>query len=189
MGVELPWNNDDLILYHGCSELSLKANKANGIEPNAKSHGIDPALGLKNRDFGRGFYTTTSYVQATSWANLRASVLSRKKKSTVRAVVLQFAVKRNDLAELEALVFSSERGPYRSFVKYCREGGVPHARTGCPLPLYDVVYGPVSVALQGMVIKDSDQVSFHTSKAVLKIPSVTVFAKGNPVLEVNYDQY
>ena len=78
-------------------------------------------------------------------------------------------------------MFTNEKAGYWHFVEYCRQGGAPHGRTGCPTPLYDVVYGPVSLATQQFVIKDSDQVSFHTQKAVDKIPVVSFAARGAPL--------
>ena len=67
-------------------------------------HGIDPFVGAKTPDFGLGFYATTWLDQAKSWANLRAM-----RRSGFRAVVLAFLVPRDDLAELEALVFTNEK--------------------------------------------------------------------------------
>ena len=173
------WKNDDLVLYHGCTEQSLQPQNPNGIQVGALPHGIDPFIGARAPDFGLGFYTTTWLEQAKSWANVRAKNL-RRRSPGARAVVLQFAMKRNDLAELEALVFTNEKGGYWEFVAYCRQGGTPHARVGCPQAGYDVVYGPVSLATQQFVIKDSDQVSFHTQRAVAKIPALTVAAMGVP---------
>jgi Protein of unknown function (DUF3990) len=179
LGVELVWQNDDLVLYHGCSEQSLQPTNPQGIAIDMKMHGINLLIGASSPDFGRGFYTTTWFEQAKNWANRRAKRLSNRHPG-LRAVVLQFEIKRNDLAELEALVFTNEKDGYFSFISYCRQGGSPHGRSGCPNPLYDVVYGPVSVALQDLVIKDSDQVSFHTDKALSKIPAVSVVAMGAP---------
>jgi hypothetical protein len=176
----LVWKNDDLVLYHGCTEQSLKPQNPNGINVGTLPHDIDPFIGALTPDFGPGFYTTTWLDQAKSWANLRAKKLMRRNPD-VRAAVLQFAMKRNDLAELEALVFTTEKAGYWPFVSYSRQGGTPHARTACLQPSYDVIYGPVSLATQQFVIKDSDQVSFHTPKAVAKIPVVTVAARGTPL--------
>jgi hypothetical protein len=175
----LVWKNDDLVLYHGCTEQSLQPQNPNGINAGTLPHRIDPSIGAPTPDFGRGFYSTTWLDQAKSWANLRAKKVAHKAQG-VRAIVLQFSIKRNDLAELEALVFTNEKVGYWHFVTYCRQGGSRHARIDCPQPLYDVVYGPVSLATQQFVIKDSDQVSFHTQKAVAKILVVTIAARGTP---------
>jgi hypothetical protein len=184
VGIELTWKNDDLILYHGCSDLSLRPKRTDGIALGTAKHGIDPSVGARKPDFGSGFYATTWLDQAKIWANVRTLQLSRSQQG-VRAIVIEFAIKRNDLAELECLVFTNERGDYFPFVRYCRQGRPIHARSGTNKAMYDVVYGPVSLAsaklMREMVAKDSDQVSFHTSKAVAKIPAVRVAATGNPL--------
>jgi hypothetical protein len=173
----LVWRNDDLKLYHGCTEQSLRTQNPTGIAIGTVQHGIDPFVGAKTPDFGLGFYATTWLDQAKSWANLRAM-----RRSGFRAVVLAFLVPRDDLAELEALVFTNEKVGYWPFVRYCRQGGAPHARVGTQQRSYDIVYGPVSLGVQEFVVKDSDQVSFHTLKAVAKIPAVGIAATGNPLL-------
>jgi hypothetical protein len=185
-GVDLGWANDDLILYHGCTDDSLQPQNPSGIAVGVAAHGIDPTVGAPTPDFGLGFYTTTWLDQARVWANQRARQLARSRARSLgrpapHAVVLQIALKRNDLAELDALVFTNEKVGYWPFVTYCRAGGQPHGR-GSPRLSYDVVYGPVSLASDVLVIKDSDQVSFHTDRAVAKIPLVSVVATGKPFL-------
>ena len=177
----MAWRNDDLILFHGCSDQSLRPQNPAGIAVGMAAHGINPLMGAKKPDFGPGFYTTTWFDQARSWANLRVRKLA-KRSPGARAVVLQIDMRRNDLADLEALVFTNERVGYWPFVRYCRQGGSPHARTGVPQTAYDVVYGPVSLGRQEFIVKDSDQVSFHTSGSVARIPMVTIAAIGNPLL-------
>jgi hypothetical protein len=173
----LAWQNDDVLLYHGCTDLSLYPTNPNGIRISTPQHGIDPVIGSPRSDFGLGFYTTSWLNQAKSWANLRAK---RLRKGNANAVVLGFAMSRNDLAELEALVFTTEHFDYWSFVRYCRHGMLPHARTGCRQDSYDVVFGPLSISQQEMVIKDSEQISFHTRRAVTKIPAISMVDQGKP---------
>jgi hypothetical protein len=177
----LPWKNDDLILFHGCTDQSLHSQNPAGIALNIAAHNISPVVGAKNPDLGLGFYTTTWFDQAKSWANVRLRQVVRRNPHA-RAIVLRIAMKRNDLADLEALVFTNERVGYWPFVRYCRRGGSPHARVGSAQTTYDVVYGPVSLGRQEFIVKDSDQVSFHTANAVAKIPMVTLTASGNPWL-------
>ncbi len=181
--LELTWKNDDLVLYHGCTDRSLQPNLTNGIAVNSPNHGISATAGLPNRDFGQGFYATSFPLQASSWANLQVAKLAAS-GTACHAVVLQFVVARDALAKLEALVFVTEFNSYWPFVSYCRHGNSPHGRTGQPQPQYDVVYGPVSLWEQPFVIKDCDQVSFHTPTAIAVIPSVTIFATGIPMLPV-----
>jgi hypothetical protein len=47
---------------------------------------------------------------------------------------------------------------------------------------YDVIYGPVSGFQQSLVIKDCDQVSFHTLDALNVLPSPDIHLQGNPWL-------
>ena len=155
----------------------MRSKNLRGIAIGTSQHGIGPFIGAKTPDFGLGFYATTWFDQAKSWANLRAM-----RRPGSRAVVLAFLVPRNDLAELEALVFTNEKVGYWPFVRYCRLGGAPHGRVGTQQRSYDIVYGPVSVGIQEFVVKDSDQVSFHTLKAVAKIPAVSIETTGNPLV-------
>lgn len=130
-------------------------------------------------DFGPGFYATTWLHQAKTWATVRCNRLARKHRGN-RAIVLQFSVKRDALAALDSLVFTNDQSDYYPFVSYCRGGGSPHNRTVPHRTDYDVVYGPVSLGIQRLVVKDADQVSFHTAAAIKIIPSVTVVATGSP---------
>jgi hypothetical protein len=176
----LAWQNDDIKLFHGCTNQSVYPRNASGIVTGSVAHGIDPSIGAVRPDFGQGFYTTTSVKQAKSWANVRATRLYRKDKG-VKAIVLGFSIRRNDLADLQALVFVNDSSDYWSFVRYCRAGLEPHARKDSVQEQYDVVYGPVSLAAQELVIKDCDQISFHTPQAVLKISAVSIVATGEPL--------
>jgi hypothetical protein len=133
----------------------------------------------------RDFTQQAGLKQAKDWANVKAMTLasaSRYSGQTIRAIVLRFEMNRNHLAELEALAFTTENSGYWPFVRYCRNGSTPHARTNCAQDRYDVVYGPLSVDGQELVIKDSDQVGFHTVGAVQKIPMLSIAATGNPLI-------
>jgi hypothetical protein len=147
----------------------LTPQNLKGITVGSVSPGIDPFVGARTPDFGLGFYTTTWFDQAKSWANLRARKLASRYPG-VRAIVLEFAMQRNDLADLEALVFTNEKVGYWPFVRYCRRGGSPHARVGRPQGSYDIVYGPVSLGIQEFVVKDSDQVSCSVKRAAARTP-------------------
>ncbi len=72
------WNNDNLILYHGCTEQSLRPKNRNGIAVGTLPHGIDLAAGGHRTEFGRGFYATTWIDQAKYWANRQAKKLITK---------------------------------------------------------------------------------------------------------------
>lgn len=99
------------------------------------------------------------------------------------AIVLRLPMKRNDLADLEDLVFLTDRADFFPFVGYCRGGRTPHAPVANRKRPYDITYGPVSMVGQSHTIKDCDQVSFHTTDAISKISIVTIAAKGNPLFK------
>ena len=145
-------------------------------------HGIDHKIGARRPDFGPGFYATTWLDQAKNWANIRARKTAQRHPSAT-AIVLRLAMKRDDLAELEDLVFITDKGGYFPFVGYCRAGGAPHAPAANRKEPYDVVYGPVSLVGQSHTISNSDQVSFHTTNATSKISVVTIEATGSPLFD------
>jgi hypothetical protein len=162
------WQNDDLNLFHGCSDASLHPQNLDGIRVGRRRHAIDHSVGARRPDFGPGFYATTWLQQAKNWANIRVNKLRRRHPNAI-GIVLRFTLKRNDLARLEDLVFISDEGGYFPFVGYCRSGGDPHAPIATRSKLYDIIYGPVSLAGQTLTINRSNQVSFHTKRATNKI--------------------
>ena len=125
----------------------------------------------------RAVLTRQRIVRTFRLGNLPLRVLS---KTTPKAVVLRFDVSRDKLADLEALVFTNENCGFWPFVTYCRSGSVPHGRSTGRQMEYDIVYGPVSIWPQRLVIKDCDQVSFHTVTALNVIPTLSVAITGNP---------
>jgi hypothetical protein len=177
-----PWKNDPLVLYHGCTELSLRPYNPGGMAVGGIPHHISTTVGGNRTEFGKGFYATTWLYQAKLWANRQAKKLNSRRGSgaTPRAVVVRFQISRDDLADLQCLVFSNENSGFWPFVAYCRGGSVPHGRAGRTNSAYDVVYGPVSIWPQQLVIKDCDQVSFHTPNAIRVIPALTIDSTGNP---------
>ncbi len=125
------------------------------------SGGVRVALGQPNRDFGRGFYTTTAEHQAHVWAARVATLWPDASPAVVR-----LSVPREALAELRTLAFvrgDFHADEYWSFVHHCRKGAPDH---GYRLAHYDVVFGPVAAYwYQKMLMADCDQVSFHTLAA------------------------
>jgi hypothetical protein len=142
------WQNQAIDLFHGT------------VEDNVDDllWAVDEQKGGKRKDFGRGFYTTTSLEMAWDWAITKAN-----QTKTVPAVV-SFQVSR----DLHSLCFprgESSGVDFWSFVQYCRSVGQHHNRSG--VLWYDVVIGPVSGSLcKQTLIPDIDQVSFHTPYAV-----------------------
>ena len=173
----MPWTNGPLILYHGTTDDAAAAIK----QPSrVRPHSIDVNLCKPLRDFGRGFYLTTVLKQAESWANQKF----RQRRHTACATVLRFEVDRNQLAPLLSLCFVTDgAGPdYWDFVQHCRNGAATHLLQGNRN--YDVVFGPVSLGRQRFVIKDADQVSFHTEAALTILPSPILHSQGKPTYDM-----
>jgi hypothetical protein len=168
------WNNSPVRLYHGCDDRSAAAIQA--ARPGF-GHGIDLARCRPRTDFGQGFYTTTSEHQAKQWANERIRRMSKGALPALAATVIAFDVVRDDLADQEDLVFVIDGPDFYALVNYCRAGFAPHGRAA---GIYDVVYGPVSLWQQQLVIKDCDQVSFHTDNALKILPTPQIHAQGTP---------
>ena len=168
------WINQSLKVYHGCDDLSAK-----GIV----KHGIQLASGSPTTDFGQGFYTTTNVHQAEQWANRRYQL--GKARRVRSAAVVEFKIDRNDMAGLDDMAFVREdfapNSDYWQLVAHCR-GGNDHARqAGTPRRgYYDVVYGPVSLYPQFLVIADADQISFHTQKALNVLKDAEIISRGSP---------
>lgn len=151
------WTNQKIVLYHGTVSSAVASIKT----------GVRVSLGKPNTDFGPGFYTTTLFRQAYTWA---AQIAASKASGPGTApAVIKIEVSREDLATLQVLAFV--RGDfwakdYWSFVHYCRRGATDHRRPHEARTYYDIVYGPVAAFWnQRMVIADADQVSFHTTDA------------------------
>jgi hypothetical protein len=154
-----------VILYHGTTTDSLPS-LLTAIAPN--DHGVDLAKCRPSTDFGPGFYCTSSKHQAKNWANVRA----RKGKI---AAVLQFQADRRELSGLRSLVFVSESSEFWQTVGYCRSLG--RCMSG-----YDIVYAPLTLFPQTMVVANSDQVSFHTEAAISVLKSPQVVLQGDATL-------
>jgi hypothetical protein len=155
----MPWNNSGLTVYHGTDD---------GSAQNIRNNGIDLSYCRSLADFGRGFYTTTNYHQAQNWARL-GYLRRRSSTPNIQPVVLSFKVDRNKLGGLNTLFFVTEglippTTDYWDLVHHCRQGlHNMHRYRGNQGYYYDVVCGPVSLWPQTLVVKDCDQISFHTN--------------------------
>jgi hypothetical protein len=149
------WANPDLVLYHGTSHSAAR---------NIVQAGVDLAYGKAYTDFGPGFYTTTLYNQAASWA----WSLSQTLVPYDPPVVLELVLRRDDLARLDGLWFvrgDADADDLWSLIFHCRAGNRDHARL--PGGYYDVVAGPIAAAWQQRrMVPNGDQISFHTGAAV-----------------------
>lgn len=93
-----------------------------------------PEIRESNRtlDYGRGFYTTTSYKQAEDWVRRRMT----ENKVSVGYVCI-YELDESILQNLNALVFETPTDEWVDFVMKNRtEKGFDHD--------YDLVYGPVA---------------------------------------------
>jgi hypothetical protein len=154
-----------MILYHG-------SNSEFGIISLEKSK--------NNRDFGRGFYTTTLEEQAREWAEI---LFLRSQKGS--AFLYEFELQ--DFTDLNVKIFSEYNLEWLNFVRENRiYGGIQHT--------YDIVKGPVAndrtreaIAqyLSGAYdaeytikklsyMKYNYQISFHTEKALAKLKFLRV---------------
>jgi hypothetical protein len=169
----MAWNNGPLVLYHGCDDAS--ASNING-------NGINLTLCQPLTDFGRGFYTTTSLVQAKNWANARCRALLAKSGIRRTATVIRFDVDRNQLAALDFLGFVTENSnpDFWDLIRACRRNSPPAQHLRARNAYYDVVFGPVTLWPQTLVIKDCDQISFHTAQAIQLLASLQTATRGQP---------
>lgn len=129
---------------------------------------------VRTLDYGRGFYTTTSYQQAEDWVKRR---MGEKKVSLGYVCVYEFD--ETALQELNALVFETPTDEWVDFVMKNRtQKGYVHE--------YDLVYGPVAndkvyaafalyegglidkktLILELKTYKLVDQYLFHTAEAL-----------------------
>jgi hypothetical protein len=155
-----------------------------GIVVGGGPHNISHTAGALRPDFGPGFYTTTWLHQARNWANLRVLKV-RARYPGAKAVVLSMRLARNRFANLQSLVFPSDRDNFYSFVAYCRDGGTPHASLAYRSGPYDVIIGPVTLARQTLIIGQADQVSFHTVVGTEAISIVNILEVANPIFDVS----
>lgn len=164
-----------MILFHGTDSVSIAGAGGGAVTLRSVSlplsgFRVQLTLCRPGTDFGQGFYTTSSEHQAREWANSRVrALLSRSPPIATNAVVLSFAVDRNWLAQLDALSFVLPSTDFFDLVDDCRLGFPPHGRAGGKRS-YDVVYGPVRMGPQKLVLHDCDQVSFHGPSVVGLLP-------------------
>ena len=130
--------------------------------------------GRPNADFGKGFYTTSSYEQAVRWAHIK-----QEREEAQRSVVsvYEFDEALLDSPDLTIRRFTGADEPWLYFVTDCRKSR-PHE--------FDLVQGPVAndkvfttvnlfesgvlsaeaAILQLKAYKTYDQLSFHTDRVI-----------------------
>lgn len=145
-----PWRNQDLTLFHGTLASHVVSIRA----------GIDSDEMDSDADFGKGFYTTTNWVQARRFAYYVAA------RELETPAVLEYSVRRDDLAKLEFLAFviaNRHSDDYWSVIESCRAYGQSNRALE---RWYDFVVGPVAKDHQKRrAWREYDQLSFHTERA------------------------
>lgn len=152
--------------------------------------------GRNSTDFGKGFYTTTNFEQAKTWA------LSKQKtaKNDAIAIVSVYEVDDNLLvkSDFKIRTFDSPDRDWLSFVVGCRRG-IEHD--------YDMIFGAVAddkiyttiTLYESNVLTAEEtvarlkineyynQISFHSEKAVkeLRFVSSTILTKDTTVEDIN----
>lgn len=91
--------------------------------------------GRTNLDFGRGFYLTSIYEQAASWANVVAARKSRKAKAIVS--VYNFDEEAVHRSNFNWQVFEEYNLEWLDYVVLCRKGSSVYQ-------CYDIVEGGVA---------------------------------------------
>jgi hypothetical protein len=152
-----PWTNPDIELFHGTLDVHV---------PSLLSF-IRVSRGRAGAEFGRGFYATTSFLQAEDWAKklvLRARMGGR----SVNPAVIRLQIDRRSLSTLHQLCFvrsnKKDSLDFWSLVQTCRTTGGPHYRLNKLATWYDLIVAPVTQRwLLQQMKPDSDQYSFHTA--------------------------
>ena len=178
-----------IFLFHGCTLFDK-----NDIE----RAGINLTRSRPDRDFGRGFYTTTLERQARHWAwdryyEWRRSTANMNRPGNL-PVVLRFRLRRytrhqrrtlRDEGLDKFLSLHFVRGDYDcveywSFVQHCRASSteiVYDHRRGASA-WYDLVSGPVTAFWQERALMaGSDQFSFHTKKGTKLLNALVASGK------------
>ena len=106
-----------MILYHG-SNVAVREPRLLKVQ--------------RTLDFGKGFYTTSDYGQASKWAKRTAARLNQ-----VDAFVSVYEADDALLAGLKMLAFNQPNGEWLRFVSACRKGEDVDAG-------WDVIVGPVA---------------------------------------------
>ena len=149
-----------MILYHG-SNVEVREPRLLKVQ--------------RDLDFGKGFYTTSDFDQASKWAKRTALRLGQQ-----QAFVSVYAVDEKKLLSLRVLRFDRPDKEWLRFV-------VAHRKGLAPTKQWDVICGPVAddqtmpvidLFLDGMYDEDEtikrllpqklrDQYTFKTTEAIL----------------------
>ena len=140
---------DKIKLYHG-SYLEIKQPRI-----------LTPVRAL---DFGAGFYTTSSYSQARSWAKrqIRMRTITGNLKKHDQAIVTNYLLDaKNAKKELNILIFNSPDSQWLEFVS--------RNRTLQPVKNFDLIIGPVADDKTMAVVSDYIRGRYSHDEAIKRL--------------------
>ena len=130
--------------------------------------------GRPNADFGKGFYTTSSYEQAVRWAHIK-----QEREEALHAIVSVFEFDESLLEspDLNIRLFNGADESWLYFVTDCRksrkhyfdlvQGPVANDKVFTTVNLFESgVLSAGAAILQLKAYKTYDQLSFHTEKVI-----------------------
>jgi hypothetical protein len=160
------WTNPPLFVFHGTD---LESARAILSPAEGRDHAINLTSCRANTEFGPGFYVTTVERQAQDWADGR----TKRKTPGRMAAMIRFEIERDGLARCADVVFSNPAGgdDYWTFVHHCRMARLPMHGRKAP---FDVVVGPVSLWPQRQLMRDCDQIGFHTERSLAELRRPTI---------------
>ena len=144
----MAWVNNPIVVYHGTDDRSATAISIPGGGLNASNFNAAT-------DFGAGFYVTPVLHQAKQWANQKV----RRTPGVQNAEVLEYTLSRPMIEALSHITFITDTDDFYELVNYCRNGNPNHGPSPRHAP-YGVVYGPVSLWPQKLVLADCEQILF-----------------------------
>lgn len=143
------------ILYHGTSSDCIIDLK----------EGILLEKGLKNLDFGQGFYLTANPKQAKEWAERKARVAAKfKGDPTIRGAVFVYEldIDRVLLEDMRVLIFDGEDAEWAKYVFENRTGNTPvYEELGRPA---EIVYGPLADGKTGLLVRQLQEQKIRFSE-------------------------
>jgi Protein of unknown function (DUF3990) len=142
----MTWANNPIVVYHGTDNLSATAITISGLDASRFNAATD---------FGAGFYVTPVLHQAEQWANQKV----RRTPGVLNAEVLEYTLSRPIIEALSHITFITDTEDFHDLVDYCRNGNPNHGPSPRGAP-YGVLYGPVSLWPQKLVIADCEQILF-----------------------------
>lgn len=161
------------------------------VYSNRISDKIDISVGRHFTDFGQGFYVTSNYKQAVSWAAFKYKDNESKFEQSIKPSVIKFTLDLEFLSKLKGLMFDMPSDRWAEFIYNCRKAG----RMDRVFHEYDYVCGPladgktaplVSKLIRGSITLDEfhdrikpknseNQLSLHNDLALESIRSMEVF--------------